>query len=134
MECAKVLATVSASNRSSCSALRRPWSDSRASSLAAAPAWAGADRPEPDTSWPMVGLVLPDRWDNVVYAYFSSRPEALPDSLEIAMVESGTKGRVVSTRHCCLLRRPNETVSFHDLDGYAHDPVSYTHLTLPTIA
>ena len=40
-----------------------------AGSLAAAPAWAGADRPEPDTSWPMVGLVLPDRWDNVVYAY-----------------------------------------------------------------
>lgn len=92
-----------------------------AGSLAAAPAGAGVDRPEPDTSWPMVGLVLPDRWDNVVYAYFPSRPEALPDSLEIAMVERGTKGRVVSTRHCCLLRRPNEAVSFHDLDGYAHD-------------
>lgn len=89
--------------------------------LAAAPGWAGADRPEPNTSWPKVGLVLPDRWDNVVYAYFPLRPEALPDRLEIALVERGRGGRIVSAHHCCLLRRSNNVVSFHDLDGYAHD-------------
>jgi hypothetical protein len=88
--------------------------------LLAAPAWAGADRPEPNVSWPKVGLVLPDRWDNVVYAYFPSRPEALPDRLEIALVERGRGGRIVSARHCCLLRRSNNVVSFHDLDGYEH--------------
>jgi hypothetical protein len=89
--------------------------------LAAAPAWAGAEDPPSGIHLPNVGLVLPDRSDNIIYAYFPSRPEALPDRLEIALVERGREGRIVSAEHCCLLRRSNNVVSFHDLDGYAHD-------------
>ena len=84
-------------------------------------AWAGAEEPPPEATWPQVGLILPDQEEAVIYAYFASRPESLGDRLSVALLDIDGRGRIVSARHCCLMKRPVSHLSFQELPGLPYD-------------